>query len=182
MPGGQNFYPPSSQIDVTAGKKFVQDGGGYYGTCAGAYAGCTQIYPSAEGIVNPYTGERNLSMPMQTGWSISKANCHIFYYVGTANIYMTPAGTRVLNYTGIVPIDHHNGPAMDGGTTPIGVFNDTPQKGKNAIVADKYGEGNVILVAPHPEHTRLQKCPIVARAAAFAGKAITAQEVLADLF
>jgi len=177
MPGGQNFYPQQAAIDVKAGQAFVQAGGGYYGTCAGAYAGCSTIYPSIEGVVNPFTGERDVNMPNQSGWGLSKANCHIFMYVGTANIYMTPAGSKILNYTGIVPIDHHNGPAMDGGTTPIGVFNDTPSKGKNAIVADTYGQGNVILVAPHPEHTRLQKCPIVARAAAFAGKALSLEEL-----
>jgi len=177
MPGGSDFYPQSSYVDVQAAKQFVQKGGGYYGTCAGAYAACSTIYPSEDGVnpfnlTTPWQYDAN-GAPFQTGWAISKADCHIFMHVGTSNVAMTASGTKILNYTGNVPIDHHNGPAMDGGGLPAGIFADTRQKGKNAIVTDTYGTGRVIQISPHPEHATLQKCLMVARAALWAGNAIT---------
>jgi glutamine amidotransferase-like uncharacterized protein len=181
MPGGQNFYPQSAYIDVTAAKAFVQKGGGYYGTCAGAYAACTQIYGNPEDPANPF-GPFNVTEPWtydangrpnQQGWGISHANCNVFYYVGTANLKFTDAGSKILNYTGIVPVDHHNGPSMEAGGTIVATFNDTPARGKNAIVVDTYGSGRVIQVSPHPEHSRLQKCMMVARAALWAGNGVT---------
>jgi glutamine amidotransferase-like uncharacterized protein len=179
MPGGMDFYPQTQYVDVAAAKKFVQNGGGYYGTCAGAYAACTTIYGDTSGA--PISGGFNLSTPwqydqdgrpFQQGWGISHANCHVFYYVGTANLAFTDSGSKILNYTGTVPVDHHNGPAMDGGGDVAATFADTRQRGKNAIVSDTYGTGRVIQIAPHPEHSRLQKCMMVARAALWAGKGV----------
>jgi len=177
MPGGQDFYPPSSYVDVAAAKAFVQKGGGYYGTCAGAYAACSTIYPSEDGynpfnLTTPWMYDSK-GQPYQQGWGISHANCHIFYHVGVSGFAFTESGTKILNYTGTVQIDHHNGPAMDGGGTVGATFATTQQKGKNAIVTDTYGTGRVIQISPHPEHASLQKCLMVARAALWAGGAIT---------
>jgi len=176
MPGGQDFYPQSSYVDVAAAKAFISNGGGFYGTCAGAYAACTTIYDNIDGI-NPF----NLTTPWsydengratQKGWGISHANCHIFYHVGTSNLQFTDSGSKILNYTGIVPVDHHNGPAMDAGGVVAATFYDTRQKGKNAIVTDTFGKGRVIQISPHPEHSTLQKCMMVARAALWAGNGV----------
>jgi len=176
MPGGQDFYPPSSYVDVTAAKAFVQKGGGFYGTCAGAYAACTTIYPSADGVnpfnlTTPWKYDSN-GQPYQSGWGISHANCHIFYHVGISPFEFTASGTKILNYTGSVTIDHHNGPAMDGGGTVGATFGNGAQRGKNGIVTDTYGTGRVIQISPHPEHANLQRCLMVARAALWAGGAI----------
>merc|ERR1712137_1094669 len=40
MPGGSLYY---TYMDQDAIRSFVRHGGGYYGTCAGAYAGCTTV-------------------------------------------------------------------------------------------------------------------------------------------
>jgi len=179
MPGGSDFYPQSSYVDVTAAKKFIENGGGFYGTCAGAYAACTTIYDNVDGpnpfnLTTPWEIEENTGARVQKGWAISHANCHIFYHVAVSGFQFTDSGSKILNYTGIVQIDHHNGPAMDAGGTVAATFYDTRQKGKNAIVTDTYGKGRVIQISPHPEHASLQKCMMVARAAMWAGNGIAA--------
>lgn len=79
MPGGSSFYVSQSDVDVSAIKAFVKSGKGYYGTCAGAYGGCTSIRADENGVINPYTnetveaigtdanGKKNLSQPGRNG-------------------------------------------------------------------------------------------------------------------
>merc|ERR1712000_678649 len=104
----------------------------------------------------------------EAGMGVSRANCHMFYQVGKTENKMTAAGTKVFDLSGDVAIDHHNGPAMDGGGIVAATFDDTSEKGMNSIVLDTYGKGRSILVSPHPEHDYLQNCGIVTRAAAYA--------------
>lgn len=99
---------------------------------------------------------------------VSRANCHMFYQVGKTENKMTTAGTKVFGLSGDVPIDHHNGPAMNGGGTAAAIFDDTSMQGMSSIVLDTYGSGRSILISPHPEHDYLQNCGIVTRAAAYA--------------
>merc|ERR1719446_1380278 len=40
LPGGSLYY---TSMDQDAIRDFVRNGGGYYGTCAGAYAGCSTV-------------------------------------------------------------------------------------------------------------------------------------------
>jgi len=183
MPGGSSFYTNQPDVDVNAIRAFVKSGKGYYGTCAGAYGGCTTIQTDPlTGIINPYTNETvkpighledgSAIYPNQAGIGVSSATCHMFYHVGKTQNKMLSEGTKIFALSGDVAIDHHNGPAMDGGGTAAAIFDDTEQKGMNSIVVDNYGSGRSILVSPHPEHTYLQNCAIVSRCAAFAGGAI----------
>jgi len=191
MPGGSSFYTQQPDVDVKAIKAFVSGGKGYYGTCAGAYGGCTTIQTDPNGVINPYTMETidpignntdgSPIYPNQMGMGVSKANCHMYYHVGKSQNKMTSIGTGIFHLSGDVAIDHHNGPAMDGGGTVAAIFDDGAQKGMHSIVVDTFGEGRSILVSPHPEHTYLQNCGIVSACAAYAGGAIDVEEFKAFL-
>jgi len=185
MPGGSSFYTSQSDVDVSAIKSFVKGGKGYYGTCAGAYGGCTTINVDQKtGIINPYTNETVAPIgtnedgspvyPNQAGMGVSKSICNKYMHVGTSSNKMTAEGTKIFGVTGDVAIDHHNGPAMHSGGISAATFDDGANKGKNSIVIDTFGSGKVILVSPHPEHTKLQNCKMVSACAAFAGGAIPA--------
>jgi len=188
MPGGSSFYTNQPDVDVQAIKSFVSGGKGYYGTCAGAYGGCTTIQTDSNGVINPYTMEKidpignntdgTPIYPNQAGMGVSKATCHMFYQVGKTQNRMTAFGEDIFKMSGDVAIDHHNGPAMDGGGTVAAIFDDTQQKGMNSIVVDKFGNGRSILVSPHPEHTYLQNCYIVTACAAWAGGAFGDEALL----
>merc|ERR1712146_716002 len=52
--------------------------------------------------------------------------------------------------------------------TVLATFSDGERRGTTSMLADKYGEGNVLLISPHPEHPHNQNCELVVRAAAFA--------------
>jgi len=190
MPGGSSFYTQQSDVDVNAIRSFVKGGKGYYGTCAGAYGGCTTIRSDQKtGMINPYTGEKVAPIgnntdgtpvyPNQAGMGVSRANCNMYYHVGKSENLMSSTGNKIFGMSGDVAIDHHNGPAMDGGGTVAATFDDGDQKGKHSIVVDTYGSGRSILVSPHPEHTYLQNCKIVSACAAYACGAI---DTLADAF
>jgi hypothetical protein len=185
MPGGSSFYTQQSDVDVQAIKSFVKGGKGYYGTCAGAYGGCTTINTDQKtGVINPYTMEKiaptgnntdgSPIYPNQAGMGVSRANCNMYYHVGTSQNKMTATGTKLFGYSTNtdVAIDHHNGPAMVGGGTVAAIFDDGAQKGSHSIVIDTFGSGRSILVSPHPEHVQLQNCKIVSACAAYAGGAI----------
>merc|ERR1712025_1369797 len=117
MPGGSSFYTNQPDVDVQAIKSFVSGGKGYYGTCAGAYGGCTSIQTDQKtGIINPYTNETVASIgnnadgspiyPNQAGMGVSKANCHMFYQVGKTQNKMTATGSKIFGMSG----DCHRSP------------------------------------------------------------------------
>eukprot|EP00660_Eupelagonema_oceanica_P010452 gene10452-20296_t len=181
MPGGVGGIYLAG-VDVEAVRSFVSAGVGFYGTCAGAYAGCARVIADPRtGLIDPYTGRTATPTgndsagapiyPTEQGLlGVSRARCHVFPQMGTSQNLMTAAGTKLFGLTGDVPIDHHNGPAMDGdGATVAAVFDSTYRKGKASIVLDTFGAGRSILISPHPEHRKLQNCLIVSWAAAYAG-------------
>lgn len=182
MPGGSSFYVGQSDVDVAAIKAFVKSGKGYYGTCAGAYGGCTTIAADENGVINPYTNETVESIgndefgkpiyPNQAGMGVSRTACTKYMHVGTSDNLFTAAGLSVFKDKD-VKIDHHNGPSMKAqGSTVAATFGDGNFKGTASFVIDTFGSGRSILVSPHPEHTKLQNCDIVTRCAAYAGGAI----------
>jgi len=188
-PGGEIGYDRYNEFDQSSVRAFVKAGGGYYGTCAGAYAGCLRTEADETGLINPSTGERvNATSwingqpvyPPRYETGLTQAICHTFWHVATAQFAFTSKGQSILKQPAEVEIDHHNGPTMDchGDTCQmIATFASTQQRGSGAMLVDKYGDGNVILISPHPEHNKDQNCQIVARAAAFAGGAITKEEL-----
>lgn len=188
-PGGA-MYDTERAFDAANVRAFVKAGGGYYGTCAGAYAGCLRTQADENGVINPYTGEKVNATgydemtgkpiyPSVQGAGLTQGVCKIFRHVGVADFSMTSHAQTMLKQRATVEIDHHNGPAMTcAGSTceMISKFASSQAKGSGAILVDKYGEGNVILISPHPEHPKDRNCVIVARAAAFAGGAITKEQ------
>jgi glutamine amidotransferase-like uncharacterized protein len=190
-PGGEIGYDRYGEFDQSAVRAFVKAGGGYYGTCAGAYAGCLRTEADETGLINPSTGERVNATgfnettgkpiyPSRRETGLTQAVCHTFWHVATADFAFTSKGQSILKQPSKVEIDHHNGPTMDchGSTCDmIATFASTQQRGSGAMLTDKYGSGNVILISPHPEHDKDQNCQIVARAAAYAGGAITKEQL-----
>jgi len=182
MPGGLIGY--EQYVDKQAIRDFVKAGGGFYGTCAGAYAGCSSW--GADHLTGPIRPELHIpdhnitSGVRNEAIGVSSARCDLYYHVGDSHHTFTADGHKVFPKTqdGVV-IDHHNGPAMSPNqATVLATFSDGERSGTTSMLADKYGEGNVLLISPHPEHPHNQNCEIVTRAAAYAGKAIDASSIL----
>lgn len=193
-PGGA-MYDREQQFDAASVRSFVKAGGGYYGTCAGAYAGCSRTTADENGVIDPYTGRKvnstgvnettgELLYPDVRGAGVTQGTCKIFNHVGVANFAFNSHGQSVLKQGSSVEIDHHNGPAMTcqgSSCEMVATFASTSARGAGAILLDKYGSGPVILISPHPEHPTDRNCLIVARAAAFAGGAITKEQFMEGL-
>jgi len=193
-PGGEiGYHVDNPQFNVRDIQAFVKSGKGFYGTCAGAYAGCLRTEADENGLINPDTNRTVKSIgfnettgkpiyPADPGMGLSQAVCHTFWHVAPADFKFSQKGQEVFSVgQSDIEIDHHNGPTMDGGgkdTVYLAKFDSTSQQGMGAMVIDKYGEGPVILISPHPEHDKDQNCGIVARAAAFAGGAITKEQFM----
>jgi hypothetical protein len=142
MPGGDGgkYYLQSTNINGSAIKSFVANGGGYMGICAGAYAAASYV----DG--------------WYSGWGIAPhIRCKAVDYVGKLQITITSTGQNLFGYTGTKTIQHWNGPAMysSGGWVPFANFTDgsSGYKGYGAIAGDYYGNGRVVLLGPHPELT-----------------------------
>lgn len=190
-PGGLIGYDKYGEFDSASVRAFVKAGGGYYGTCAGAYAGCLRTQADETGLINADTGERVEAIgvnettgkaiyPTVQGAGLTQAICHTFYHVAPAQFAFTSKGQSLLKQKAQIEIDHHNGPTMDchgSSCNMIATFASTQQRGSGAILVDTYGKGNVILISPHPEHDKDQNCVIVARSAAFAAGAITKEQL-----
>jgi len=184
MPGGSLYY---TSMDQNAIRSFVKNGGGYYGTCAGAYAGCTTVGAhKITGQIDPWNASNKVESvgmdakgqpiyPNQAGIGLTSARCEFWYQSGKTDNALTSEGRRVFpNQNSVVSIDHNNGPAMHPNqATVLSTFSSGEQSGASSIIGDTYGAGKVILVSPHPEHDYLQNCDIVTYAAAYAAGALT---------
>jgi glutamine amidotransferase-like uncharacterized protein len=143
MPGGDSgwSYLTNKSISGAAIKKLVQGGGGYVGTCAGAYAGSAQTVGYAQ----------------YTGWGVAPNTKTIaFSYQGNLAVAFTAFGAKLLGASGTMTLHHWNGPAMykdpaSGPAQVIALYDSTTHKGKVAIIADTYGAGRSVLLGPHPE-------------------------------
>jgi len=179
LPGGSLYY---TEMDQDAIRSFVKNGGGYYGTCAGAYAGCTTVGAhKVTGQIDPWNASNKVASigvgldglpiyPDQAGMGLSSARCEFWYQSGrTENALTTEGKTTFPNQESVVAIDHNNGPAMDANSaTILATFQGDERSGAASIVADTYGAGKVILVSPHPEHQYLQNCDIISYMALYA--------------
>jgi glutamine amidotransferase-like uncharacterized protein len=132
-------------------KKFVEQGGGYMGICAGAYLACNG-FDWAVGVLDAKT----VSSKWQRG-------------MGMVQIELTPAGQKLLSQTGKnFEVKYENGPIITHGKgalpefktlamyrtekaengTPVGVMVNSP-----AIVTSTCGKGRVVVISPHPEQS-----------------------------
>jgi len=179
LPGGSLYY---TSMDQDAIRNFVKNGGGYYGTCAGAYAGCTAVGAhKITGQIDPWNasvrvesvGTDKDGMPIypdQAGIGLSSARCEFWYQSGKTDNALSATGKQVFpNQPDVVAIDHNNGPAMDANSaTILAKFQGQERSGWASIIGDTYGKGKVILVSPHPEHEYLQNCDIISYMALYA--------------
>ncbi|MCE5213999.1 MAG: BPL-N domain-containing protein [Methanobacterium sp.] len=141
MPGGSGgwYYLNSGNIDGTAIKNFVANGGGYLGICAGAYAAVATV----DG--------------WYSGWGIAPhVNAKVVNYEGTTTMQITSAGQEVLGRSGTVTVAHYNGAAMytiSSGAKIFATYADskTGYNGYADIVGDYYGNGRTVLIGSHPE-------------------------------
>lgn len=133
-------------------RKFVENGGGYIGICAGAYLACDGFSWSAK-LLNAKTVSQK--------WRRGKGN---------VEIELTDEGKKILgDYPGTISVKYNNGPIiktasnsalpeyiplayfrteMAENETPAGVMVNSP-----AIVASTFGKGKLITISPHPEQT-----------------------------
>lgn len=133
-------------------KKFVQEGHGYLGICAGAYLACSK-FSWGLGILDAQT--------VSSKWRRGS---------GDVEIEITPAGEKLTTVPAARHTIHYgNGPILKpaGRTdlapyeplafyrtelaehdTPVGAMVNTP-----AIVRGQFGKGRVLISSPHPEQT-----------------------------
>jgi glutamine amidotransferase-like uncharacterized protein len=136
-------------------KKFVEDGNGYMGICAGAYA------------ASNYNGD------FGSGWGISpNIDCNYTDTDGLMPITITSYGINTLKYSGgridpcafipsttdtvtlpSFPVSNTPGLYKNGKYIPIAIYaeNETVLADYAAILDDTRGSGRIILSGPHPE-------------------------------
>jgi len=134
-------------------KRFVSNGGGYIGICAGAYL-ATSGYPWSLGLVNART--------VSPKWQRGK---------GQVKLELTRTGTEILGQrVGQFDCLYANGPIVKpddkkdlpkfetlaffrtelaSNGSPVGVMVDSP-----AIFSGVFEKGRVVCVSPHPEQTK----------------------------
>lgn len=139
VPGGDaSTYVKGNSIDSAAVKQFVNNGKGYIGICAGAYAASNQI----DGLYS--------------GWGLaSTVNTKNVIYEGLVPVTITANGNVLGNGTSTINLHHQNGPAMysTASDTPMATYadNQTGYQGYAAIFGLNYGSGRALLSGSHPE-------------------------------
>ncbi len=146
-------------------RRFVREGGGYGGICAGAYLAATN-YPWSLGISDHQTFCETVDIP-------GKGSRSMWYRGESATVGMelSEAGRRLLgDRSGVMEVVYHNGPVMSAaGSADLPdyevlawfrseIARYEPQKGTMtgtpAIISARYGKGRVLCVSPHPEATK----------------------------
>jgi glutamine amidotransferase PdxT len=145
-------------------RQFVQNGGGYVGICAGAYL-ATESYDWSLRLLAARVVDRD-------NWNRG---------TGSADVGLTPAGTRLFGLTGVHSMCYWQGPLLaptlprrtlvnDSLSEPATTFEslavyrsevrrpDSSARvgvmlNTTAIAAGQCGQGRVLLFSPHPEAT-----------------------------
>lgn len=132
-------------------RKFVANGGGYIGICAGAYL-ATMGYPWSLHIINART--------LSSKWRRGRALLKMELTPAGANIFSGPTNLVVLYHQGPVvgPANATNLPPYEAlayfrsevasNDTPKGIMINSP-----AIFAGTYQKGRIVCISPHPEQT-----------------------------
>ena len=139
MPGGSSGKNYINTISGSAIKKFVANGHGYLGICAGAYSGSKYV------------------SGMYSGWGVAPhVYCKHITHEGNLNVSILQSGSKLFGSTGTVTLAHYNGPVMyayGGSIVTFATYTDNHigYKGYGAIVGDYYVKGRAVLSGPHPE-------------------------------
>jgi putative intracellular protease/amidase len=134
-------------------RRFVRDGGGYVGICAGSYLASAE-YPWSLRLINTRVIDRK----------------HWARGTGAVTLSLSSEGRKVLNEpTDRVEVYYGQGPLLAPAIdpelppyTPLAVYeseiakNDAPSgvmAGTTAIAAAPFSKGRVLCISPHPEKT-----------------------------
>lgn len=154
VPGGSGSRQATALDEAGRGavRRFVGNGGGYLGICAGAYLATSGFDWSLQ-ILNART--------LSPKWQRGKGRVGIEFTNDGLSLLGAPTGTQAVLYA--------NGPILGPATNsilppyePLAFFrsevaeNGTPpglMTGSPALVAGRFGRGRVIVSSPHPEQT-----------------------------
>lgn len=163
-------------------KRFVENGGGYTGICAGAYLSASN-YEWSLAFSNQRTFAEMHEIPGEGQKSM--------WYRGdssTVTMELSDAGKKIFgDHAGELPVIYHNGPIippLKDGEKPTyevlawfrsEVSKYEPQKGTMtntpAMISTTYGKGRVLVISPHPEANKALR-PMLAKGLLWAaGKA-----------
>ena len=166
FPGGSGSKQAAALQPVgrEAVQKFVKEGGGFVGICAGAYLAAAN-YKWSLAISNHKTYCETIDLP-----EIGKKSMWFRGASAPVKMELTDEGRKILgDKKGVFEVRYHNGPIMSPmGNEGLGNFRTLanfrsevskykPQKGTMvntpAIIAGEFGKGRVLCVSPHPEST-----------------------------
>ena len=151
MPGGSGYdrYAQLGEEGFEKIRKYIREGGRYYGICAGIALALND--PKRLRLI-PYTREKN---PLRGGFSGAvKLNRRAEELLGV------PAGTRYFRYHD-GPLPAKGDPVPDSECEVLATFDSelmqkglpiTPMHGMPAIVYGRYGRGKVLATVMHPEY------------------------------
>ncbi len=133
-------------------RRFVREGGGYVGICAGAYLACTG-FSWGVGVLNAKT--------VSPKWKRGRGDVEIEFTPVARETTGLSAGRQTIHYANgpIITADNREGIAP---FEPLAFFrtelaeNDSPEGAmvnSPAIVRGVFGKGRVISSSPHPEQT-----------------------------
>lgn len=137
---------------LAAVRKFVEEGGGYVGICAGAYLACEGFSWGAK-ILDAKT--------VSSKWKRGVGDVKIEFTDKGREILGFPAGQRDIRYANGPIYTTAGSPAIPdfeplahfrtefaGNGSPVGAMVNSP-----AMVAGTFGKGRVLCSSPHPEQT-----------------------------
>lgn len=148
FPGGNSGYyiENINSIGLQNIQDFVSSGGGYIGICAGGYFACDRI------VWEGYTYDQPLDLFYGVGYgAIDEIAPWQSYAMTTINVNQSnpinqyEPSTEYILYYGGAAYYPDEGQEMNVICT-YDSFNDDP-----AIINFNYGDGNVVLIGPHPE-------------------------------
>ena len=151
MPGGSGYdrYTQLGEEGFEKIRKYIREGGKYYGVCAGIALALND--PKRLRLI-PYTREKN---PPRGGFSGAvKLNARAEELLGV------PAGTRYFRYHD-GPLPAKGDPVPDSEYEVLATFDShvmqkgksvTPMYGMPAIIYGRYGKGKVLVTVMHPEY------------------------------
>lgn len=151
MPGGSGYdrYTQLGEEGFEKIRRYIKDGGAYYGICAGIALALND--PKRLRLI-PYTREKN---PLRGGFSAAvEFNARAEEVLGVA------AGTRYFRYHD-GPIPAKGEPVADSEYEVLATFDShvmqkgkatTPMHGMPAVIFGHYGKGKVLVTVMHPEY------------------------------
>lgn len=156
VPGGSGSKQAEQMQEAgrEAIRKFVEQGGGYVGICAGAYLATTD-YTWSLGILDAKVLDRK-------HWARGTGNVQLNMNDAGCRFFALPQSKQVTVYYGQGPLLAPGGRDDVPDYEPLATYeteiakNGAPtgvMKGTTAVALGKFGTGRVICFSPHPEKT-----------------------------